>query len=473
MPSTFYLTTTLPYVNAEPHIGFAMEIIAADVICRAHSVAGEQVVFNTGTDEHGQKIYQNALEAGKTPQAYCDEYAAKFAVLKALLNLSYTNFIRTTDANHITAAQEFWRRCEQAGDIYKQLYKIQYCIGCELEKQSSELIDGRCPLHPNKELEVREEENYFFRFSKYQTKLLELYQKNPQFVLPEGKQKEISAFVQAGLQDFSISRLRDKMPWGIPVPGDEQHVMYVWFDALINYISTIGWPSDMAQFDKFWPVVQIAGKDNLRQQAAMWQAMLLSAGVSPSKTILINGFISVDGQKMSKSLGNVIAPGELVNKFGTEATRYLLMQLGPIGTDMDVSWEKFATSYTADLSNGYGNLCSRIAKLWATSDIEPGTAATIVQQAQHADNYFYHYNIIDGINSWKTNLSKLDGYLSETTPWKKSGSERSDILREALRQLIALTHHITPVMPETTTAVLNHFRSAAHEPISPLFPRIA
>ncbi len=473
MPKHFYLTTTLPYVNAEPHIGFAMEIIAADVICRAHSLAGESVVFNTGTDEHGQKIYQNAIDASTSPQAYCDEYAAKFAVLKDLLSLTYTNFIRTTDAHHIAAAQEFWKLCKARGDIYKKQYSTQYCVGCELEKQASDLVEGRCPLHPNKKLEVRDEENYFFRFSSYQKQLLTLYESNPEFVLPEGKQKEIHSFVQGGLQDFSISRLKEKMPWGISVPDDADHVMYVWFDALINYISTIGWPTDKAQFEKSWPVVQIAGKDNLRQQAAMWQAMLLSAGVSPSQTILINGFISVDGQKMSKSLGNVIAPTELVETFGTEATRYLLMQLGPIGTDMDVSWDKFRNTYNADLSNGYGNLCSRIAKLWAMSEPKSGTNLNTVSTIAHSQSYFYNYNIKRGIDSWKTNLSELDGYLSTTTPWKKTGSERQKILKEALNRLLVLTHTILPVLPKTAATVINHFEKSPHTPLAPLFPRIS
>lgn len=473
MPQPFYLTTTLPYVNAEPHIGFAMEIVAGDVICRAHQMAGEDVVFNTGTDEHGQKIYQNAIAAGKSPQEYCDAYAAKFAELKSLLNLNYTNFIRTTDLHHIAAAQEFWQRCNANGDIYKQLYTIRYCVGCELEKQTSELVDGRCPLHPNKDLEVREEENYFFRFSKFQQQLLELYQQNPEFVRPASKQKEITAFVSAGLQDFSISRLASKMPWGIPVPGDEEHVMYVWFDALINYISTIGWPTDLDTFDKYWPVVQIAGKDNLRQQSAMWQAMLLSAGLPPSKTILINGFISVAGQKMSKSLGNVISPAELVAQFGTEATRYLLMQLGPVGNDMDVTWEKFTTTYTADLANGYGNLCSRIAKLWSTSNFSPNAATTIIAANPFTPtNNFYSYAIKTGIENWQARLTALDGYLSDTTPWKKTGDERQRILTEALTQLVGLTNHIAPVLPNTARTVLSHFTSNSLAPLPPLFPRL-
>ncbi|NCS97839.1 MAG: methionine--tRNA ligase, partial [Candidatus Pacebacteria bacterium] len=252
MKQKFYITTTLPYVNAEPHIGFALEIIAADVIARFHSeVLGEEVVFNTGTDEHGQKIHQKAQESGKDTQSYVDEYAAKFSELRELLSINYTHFIRTTNPNHKAAAQEFWTRCKNNGDIYKKMYKLSYCVGCELEKLSSELVDGRCPLHPNKDIEIREEENYFFAFSNYQKALLDHYEQNPSFVEPESKMKEIVAFVSGGLQDFSISRLKEKMPWGVEVPGDPDHVMYVWFDALVNYVSTLGWPDNTENFNAY------------------------------------------------------------------------------------------------------------------------------------------------------------------------------------------------------------------------------
>ncbi|GAG04340.1 unnamed protein product, partial [marine sediment metagenome] len=227
----FYITTTLPYVNAPPHIGFALEIIQADVIARYRAILGNEVFFNTGTDEHGLKIYQKALEEKKEPKNYCDEYAAKFDLLKEKLNLSYNSFIRTTDPHHIKAVQEFWKRCKANGDIYKKNYKTKYCIGCELEKTDSELVNGECSIHPDRKIETIEEENYFFRFSKYQKALLEFYDANPNFVIPAYRQKEIYNFVKSGLRDFSISRLKTKMPWGVAVPGDNDHVMYVWFDA--------------------------------------------------------------------------------------------------------------------------------------------------------------------------------------------------------------------------------------------------
>ncbi|MDO8624647.1 MAG: methionine--tRNA ligase, partial [Candidatus Diapherotrites archaeon] len=228
---TYSITTTLPYVNADPHIGFALEIVQADALARYHRGLGMDVVFNTGTDEHGQKIYQKALDEGKEPKVYCDEYAAKFHGLRDALSLTYTHFIRTTEGKHLAAAQEFWRRCDANGDIYKKSYAVKYCVGCEMEKTDSELVDGRCPLHANRAMETIDEENYFFRWSNYQDKLLALYDAQPDFVMPKERMNEIRAFVEGGLHDFSISRRKEKMPWGVPVPGDETQVMYVWFDA--------------------------------------------------------------------------------------------------------------------------------------------------------------------------------------------------------------------------------------------------
>jgi len=357
--SKFYVTTTLPYVNADPHIGFALEIVQADVLARWHRLRGDEVVFNTGTDEHGQKIYKAAEKAGLEPKAYCDQYAAKFHGLKDALGLSYTNFIRTTDANHIAAAQEFWKRCHAKGDIYKNRYQVKYCVGCELEKTESELVDGRCPIHPNLEIESRDEENYFFRWSAYQGQLLAMYAEHPDFVVPESRFKEMRTFVEGGLNDFSISRLSSKMPWGIPVPDDPEHVMYVWFDALVNYISTLGWPDESGPFASFWPGIQVAGKDNLRQQAAMWQAMLMSAGIEPSKQVFIHGFVTADGQKMSKSLGNVVDPYAIVQAYGTDVVRYYLLAALPAYDDGDFSKARLEEKYVHDLANTLGNLVNR------------------------------------------------------------------------------------------------------------------
>lgn len=465
----FYLTTTLPYVNAEPHIGFGLEITEADVISRYQRLLGKQVIFNTGTDEHGQKIYNQALQNHLSPQEYCDQYAAKFHDLKTQLNLSYDHFIRTTDSHHISAAQEFWQRCASHGDIYKKLYKIKYCVGCEMEKTDSELVNTRCPLHPNQELEIREEENYFFAFSKYQQALLEFYQKNPNFVKPVGKFREIISFIQAGPKDFSISRLKNKMPWGIDVPGDNEQVMYVWFDALINYISTLGWPNDLEQFNNYWPGVQLAGKDNLRQQAAMWQAMLMSADLPNSQQILINGFIGINGQKMSKSLGNVIAPQDLVSKYGVDAARYLLINLGVFAEDMDVTWEKLDTTYQANLANGLGNLCSRVAKLALKIDLNYQGKAT-----EFSDSYqklMNNYELTQALQSIFQTVKEVDIFLSDSKPWLLEGQEKETSLKQAIDKIREIAFHLQPFMPDISAQILETFTGQI-KAILPLFPRI-
>jgi methionyl-tRNA synthetase len=470
---SFYITTTLPYVNAEPHIGFAMEIVTADVLARLHRLAGEEVVFNTGTDEHGQKIYQAALQEKQSPQQYVDGYAATFRELTGLLNLSVTHFVRTTDAHHIEAAQAFWLRCVKSGDIYKKTYKVKYCVGCELEKTESELVNGKCPLHPNQELELIEEENYFFRFSKYQQALTEWYEKYPDFVRPEAKLKEISAFVSHGLEDFSVSRLRSKMPWGIEVPGDPDQVMYVWFDALVNYISTLGWPEDTDNFKRFWPGVQIAGKDNLRQQAAMWQAMLLSAGLPMSKQILINGFISIGGQKMSKSLGNVIAPTEMVEKFGIDATRYLLIAVGPVGTDIDVTWDQFSTWYNGYLANSLGNTISRVANLCARSHFVKSESEAIAEMSKSVIEAFLDYRFNEGLMLIWEQIKILEKQIDETKPWNLTGEELDTFLDSAVETLNQVATDLLPIMPTTAQTILDIFSAQPVVPPKPLFPRIA
>ncbi len=470
----FYLTTTLPYVNAEPHIGFALEIVAADVICRFQEQQGKKVIFNTGTDEHGQKIYQQALAANQDPQQYCDAYAAKFADLQKLLNLSFNHFIRTTDAHHVAAAQVFWQKCFDQGDIYKKTYQTKYCVGCELEKTDSELVDNRCPLHATKEIEYRDEENYFFRFSAYAEKLLAHYQSHPEFVKPAHRLKEIQSFVAQGLQDFSISRLKAKMSWGIPVPNDSEHVMYVWFDALINYISTLGWPEIEGEYTTFWPGVQVAGKDNLRQQSAMWQAMLLSAGLSPSKQILINGFIGVNSQKMSKSLGNVISPTELVTRYGLDASRFLLINLGPFGEDMDVSWTRFDQEYTAMLANGYGNLTSRILKMAERAGLSFATNATKSPEwYQQFCRFMEAFELSSAVSLIKEQINSVDQYLSDQKPWKLSGGEQTSILQVSLEKLYWLNQSLQSLMPQTTQTVSDALLTTPIIAPASLFPRLA
>jgi methionyl-tRNA synthetase len=469
---SYYITTTLPYVNAEPHIGFGMEIVAADTLARFHGLLGEDVVFNTGTDEHGSKIYQEAVKSNQTPQAYVDHYAAKFSELKSLLHLSYTNFIRTTNPDHVLAAQAFWKLCVAKGDIYKKEYSIKYCVGCELEKTDSELVEGKCPLHPSKELELIEEENYFFRFSNYQEALLDLYARHPDFVQPTGKMHEIKAFVAGGLTDFSISRLRSKMPWGISVPGDETQVMYVWFDALINYISTIGWSKDLTKFESYWPVVQIAGKDNLRQQAAMWQAMLLSANVPPSKQILINGFISIGGQKMSKSLGNVISPAELVGRYGVDGARFLLLDMGPVHDDIDITREQLDSRYESFLANGLGNTVSRVAALAAKSDAEFATSnLTEIDPLVKIQLDAYRFDL--ALNEVWKRLSSIDQEIELKQPWRLSGVELRTVLEPWVKKIQQIGYDLQPFMPETAAKIMHHYEMQKITKIEALFPRLS
>lgn len=453
--SRFYITTTLPYVNGKPHIGFALEVVQADVIARFHAALGEEVVFNIGTDEHGTKIWEKAKEEGVTPQEFCDRMSEHFRNLKTLLDIGYTNFIRTTDGYHVKAAQAFWRRCEARGDIYKKNYRAKYCVGCELEKTDSDLVNGKCPEHPNRELEIVEEENYFFRFSRYQGELLSLYREQSQFVVPEKRLNEIVAFVERGLQDFSISRLVSKMPWGIPVPDDEEHVMYVWFDALVNYISTIGWNVDQEQFEKFWPGVQIAGKDNLRQQTAMWQAMLLSAGLAPSKQILIHGHITCNGQKMSKSLGNVVSPEEMIERFGKDGARYLLLSAAVFGEDIDLSWERMTEKYNADLANGLGNLVSRVLKLAdrITNQEVRITEKCVEHMPQEFLRLLENYRLNDGLEYIWDIVRKSNKYIEDEKPWElaKTDTEKFEtVMKKLLNDLSIIAHLLAPFLPETS-----------------------
>src|SRR5665213_4489244 len=291
----FYLTTTLPYVNAAPHIGFALEIVQADIIARYKRLMGTEVFFNTGTDEHGQKIFQAAQKEGTSVEEYVDHFASTFGILKEGLALSYDAFIRTTNPEHVAAAQELWKRCQEAGDIYKKKYKGLYCVGDEAFLRESDLVNGECPNHPGQKPIEIEEENYFFALSKYQEKL-EKYLSREGVVVPEWRRLEALNFVKSGLEDLSLSRQKDSLPWGIPVSGDDSQVMYVWFDALINYISTLGWPDDKGDFEKYWSdaeTLQLAGKDQVRFQSVMWQAMLMSAELKTTDKVLYHGFITV------------------------------------------------------------------------------------------------------------------------------------------------------------------------------------
>lgn len=452
-----YITTTLPYVNARPHLGHALEFIEADCYARASRMTGEKVLLNIGTDEHGKKIEEKAGEVGKTPQEYADEFAGYFKTFADRLGVSYDVFTRTTDAKHVSAAQEFWKKCEQAGDIYKAEHEIRYCVGCELEKTDSELDGGLCPLHPTQELEVRTEENYYFAFSKYQNALLELYDTNTDFVVPKERLNEIRTFVASGLRDFSISRRREKLSWGVPVPGDDEHVMYVWFDALVNYVSALGWPEDEATYKSWWPVVQFAGKDNLRQQSAMWQAMLMSAGLAPSKEIFIHGFITSGGQKMSKSLGNVIDPMELVEKYGVDTVRYMLLRHVSPFEDSDLTLDAIHEHYTAHLTNGLGNLVARVMKLAETYLPEPITKPEAIANQKEYSDMIDSFEFNKAMDSIWEKISALDLRITNEEPYKvaKEDPERGvAMLTEMVQELYHIGFDLAPFMPQTSEAIM-------------------
>lgn len=480
MGKPFYITTTLPYVNADPHIGFALEIVQADVLARYHALRGDEVFFNTGTDEHGIKIHRKAHDLGKDTQSYTDEYAEKFRALKEKLHLfPDLHFIRTTDPKHKAAAQEFWKRCAMSGDIYKKNYSVKYCVGCELEKTDSELQNNRCPIHPTLDIELISEENYFFRFSKYQVPLLDLYARRPDLVVPDFRFNEIRAFVAAGLEDFSISRLKSKMPWGVPVPGDDTQVMYVWFDALINYISTLGWPEDEANLEKFWGIIpspkalQVAGKDNIRQQAAMWQAMLISANLPSTRQIVIHGFITSGGQKMSKSLGNVIDPYVIVDEYGVDALRlFLLRHIHPF-EDSDFTMDKFRESYNADLANGLGNLAARILTL---------AQANLPAAITRPDAEDFPKEYVDALDRYDYNaatdyvwqlIGQLDKELTDTKPFavvKERPDEGRVMIASMATRLYSIARLLQALLPSTSD-VLKAAILANKKPEN-LFPRL-
>lgn len=475
-----YLTTTLPYVNADPHIGFALEIVQADVLARSWRASGEEVFFSTGTDEHGQKILQASEKAGQDVQEYVDHYASEFEKLKGALAISNDAFIRTTDESHIVAAQEMWKRCEASGDIYKKSYTGLYCVGCEAYKTEKEVTeDGHCLVHAHLKLEEITEENYFFRFSKYQDALL-TYLERKDSVVPDWRRLEAIAFVKGGLEDFSISREKARLSWGIPVPGDDAQVMYVWFDALTNYISTLGWPEEET-FDSFWTngnTVQVAGKDQVRFQSLMWQAMLMSARIKNTDTVFYHGFINSGGQKMSKSLGNVISPYELEEKYGTDATRYLLLRHVHPTEDSDVTWERMDEWYTANLVNGLGNLVARTMKLAEDNltgpvqlekgDMDIDTAFTdAIDAFRFTDAMDYIFAII----------AECDAFMTAKEPYKKVKSPDDGLANEGrediaflVRKLALIGTHLASVMPATSEKVLDAVRD--NRKPENLFPRL-
>jgi methionyl-tRNA synthetase len=476
----FYITTTLPYVNAPLHMGHALEFVRADILARYKKLMGYEVFFNTGTDEHGVKIYNKALEQGKTPQDFVD---AGFVTFKEQLvqfgiNCDEVHFIRTTDEHHIAIAQEFWKHVFNNGFIYKGSYDAKYCVGCEAEKTDSDLVDGFCPEHPGIPLEIIQEENYFFKYSAFTEKLLALYESRPDFVVPDFRLNEIKEFVKRGLQDFSISRKKSKMPWGISVPGDDEQVMYVWFDALTNYVSTLGNPFEKNEFfENFWvhgTPTQYCGKDNNRFQSAMWQAMLMAADLPNSHQIIINGFITAEGGvRMSKTLGNVIDPRDIVATYGTDALRIFLAKEIGAWDDSPFTLERFYDSYNAHLVNGLGNLVSRTLTMAQNYNVDINSLVfpefhTIAHPAYEE----FDYAAVCG-DIWET-ITNLDKIIAEREPFKvfKTNPDQArDDVFEVLQGLARVSVQLQPIMPETAQKMRTLIEKR-EKPAEPLFERL-
>ena len=471
--NSFYITTTLPYVNAPLHIGHALEFVRADTIARYKKLTGHDVYFNTGTDEHGIKVYEKAKEKNIKVQDFVNQGLETFKEQLKMFGVSEdVHFIRTTDEHHQSAAQEFWKQVSKNGYIYKKNYEAKYCVGCESEKTNSELENNECKEHPGIKISVINEENYFFKYSAFGDKLLDFYEKNPNFIVPGFRFNEIKTFVKNELQDFSISRLKSKMPWGVPVPGDSEHVMYVWFDALTNYISTLGWPEDTKNFERYWvngSPTQYCGKDNTRFQGAMWQAMLMAANLPNSHRIVVNGFITGnEGVRMSKTLGNVIDPRDIVKEYGTDALRYFLLKEVSSFEDSPFTLERFKNSYNSGLANGLGNLVSRIltmAQKYNVSHID-----SIISLEDSDLNDFDIKKYMDKI--W-VKIQDLDKKIQEKEPYKLFKTDFDfaiEIVSSLCTDLSLISKLLLPVMPETAKKILYYLKENK-KPEEPLFLR--
>ncbi len=487
----YYITTSIAYLTGEPHVGYGQELLAADVLRRYYELRGVKSYWQTGTDEHGASVLAKAKEVGKAPSIYVDGEVAKFYKLCEDLNLKYDGFVRTTDLDHIKNAQEIWMKAYEAGYIYKKHYSGVYCVGCEAMKTKSELVEGKCPNHSQLEPEVIEEENWFFKLSQFQDRLLDWYEKNPKFVQPDFRFNEIKSLVENGLEDVSISRSREKLPWGILVPNDDSHVMYVWFDALTNYL----YPGE-----QWRPAdLHIIGKDILRFHAALWPAMLWAAGYSddelPAK-IHAHGFISVEGQKMSKSLGNVVRPSDLIEKFGVEATRYLLLKELSFSQDSDFSWEKMAQRYNADLANDLGNLLQRTLAMINKYGVkvELPDILFIDKKFDNNDRYLDFLQLADVLagtlrDRYDDFVKRLDfsealyevqkiisagnRYIQENQPWELAKSDTKklgEVLNTVYEALWCTSELIAPFIPETSKKMKKQLEELKPEP---LFPRVA
>lgn len=463
MDNKFYITTAIDYTNDVIHVGHIYQKVIADVLARYHRLLGKKVFFLTGTDEHGGKVEKSAKAAGfeGREKEFVDKIAKADKEEQESIGVSFDRFIRTTDDDHVKFCLEFWKKVEESRDIYLAEYNGIYCEGCEAFLSKSDLKDEKCPFHPNQELKIIKENNYFFRWSKYADFLKNHILSHPEFVWPESRRNEMLSFIGQGIQDIPISRANIK--FGIPVPDDLSQTIYVWFDALINYLT--------GALDGFWPAdIHILGKDNTRWHALLWPAMLKSAGYELPKTILVNGFLTLNGQKISKSLGNIIRTSELVEKFGADAVRYYLLKLKPIDTDGDISIEKIKEIYNADLANGLGNLVARVAKLCEKSTVDfSAEEIAFDSQIKEKLTVFSLDEALKIIISWITEINQL---ISAEQPWTLSGQELEEKLAKYVSVIRKIAYHLQPFIPETAQKILKQFNGSKIKSGPSLFPRL-
>lgn len=474
--SKYYVTTSIPYVNGDPHLGHAMEFIMADVLARRARQSGDDVLFSIGTDEHGGKIAEKAEELKIKPQAFADKMSKTFVDLADALDISNDRFIRTTDKAHEDRAAIIWKALHK--DIYKGKYTGWYCTGDEAFFTETEVKanNGVCPNH-NRPYEKIEEENYFFKLSQYTGQILEAIETGAFKIVPETRKNEILFVLKEGLDDISISRPKDKITWGIPVPGDKDQVMYVWFEALMNYITVLGYP-EHSDFKEFWPAnVQVIGKDIIRFHAAIWPAILLGLGVDLPETLYVHGFINVDGKKMSKSLGNYIAPKDILDKYGCDPFRYYFLRHIPSYNDGDFTWESFEKSYNNELANELGNAVQRTAAMiqkyqkGIIGDI-PAPQHDVAQYEQALDDCRFD-RALDEV--WEQ-VRGLNQYIDEEKPWMIAKEEDEDHLREVLAyqvgSLLEIAQLLEPFLPVTAAKIEAVFSEGIVRPIEgTLFPK--
>lgn len=466
MAKKVYITTAIAYPNGPPHMGHALEIIQADALARFYRLVGKNVFFQTGTDEHGTKNWQTAQEEGMNITEFLDRNVAIFAELYKLLDISYDNFIRTTNKKiHYPGAQKLWKILAESGDIYKKKYKGLYCVGCESFKTEKELVDGRCPNHPTREIEIIEEENYFFRLSKYKDEIIRIIEKDQYKVVPRTRKNEILSFLKDA-KDISFSRPKTSLPWGIPVPDDEEHIMYVWCDALSNYITGVGFGIDEKRFRHVWPAdVHVVGKDILRFHAGVWPAMLLSAQVPLPKELFVHGFLRISGQKMGKSTGVAIDPFEQVKKYGVDPFRFYILGAMPIDSDGDYTEEAVVERINNELVANLSNLCYRVLSFVTKNfnstigDIDNDTVIEEVTAKFDLIREQYEKRNFKQVLSEIMEVSAIGNrYFQHNEPWKliKSDKEKAHrIVGTCVNIIKCLSILVNPIMPGFSVELQN------------------